>query len=97
MRAENIFEELRSAVSKPDKGAARHNSWILEETWRIIDKRVSARQEHGQCQARVQRLGQAIRVALKGDRRRWVELEGEDVERILTGDPHHQTSKHGEG
>ena len=32
MRGDKIFAKLRSAMLNPDKQAAHHNSWILEET-----------------------------------------------------------------
>ena len=41
MRAEKIFAELRHAVLKPEQWAACHNLWILVETWRLINGRVS--------------------------------------------------------
>ena len=42
-REDRIFAALRRAVPKPH-GRNRHkNEWISEETWRLVDKRVSAR------------------------------------------------------
>ena len=87
MQAKNIFSELRRAVSKPDKQAAHHNSWILSEMCRIVDERVSTRREPGRDQWRIRLLGRAIWAALKEDRRRQAETAGEDVERLLSGDP----------
>ena len=78
-RAEKIFTELRRAVPKPDKQAACHDSWILLETWRLVDKRVATRREPGQDQRRFRRLGRAIWVELKEDRRRWEAMVREDV------------------
>ena len=57
----------------------------MEETWRLDDERVSARRETG-VQARIWRLGRAIRASLKGDRKRRVEITGEDVETLLGED-----------
>ena len=34
---EKIFAELRRAVPKPDKRAARQNAWISEAMWRLVD------------------------------------------------------------
>ena len=39
-------------------------------------------------QIRIRWLGRAVQVALKGDRRRRVETVGDNVECLLTGEPH---------
>ena len=85
-RADNIFADLRRAIPKPDKRAAHHNSWILEDTRRIIDERVYMRQETGRDHHRIIWLGRAIREALKEDRILQALMEGEDMERLLIGD-----------
>ena len=36
-QADNIFAEMRGAVLKPEKQAARHNAWISEASWRLFD------------------------------------------------------------
>ena len=84
---DKIFVKLQRAVTNPDKRAVRPNSWILEETWRIIDERVSVRWGPRRCQMRVRYLGRAIWAALKGEMRRRVETAGNNVERILNSDP----------
>ena len=86
-QAENIFAELWRAVPKPEKWAARRNLWILAETRRIINKRVSARREPGRYQRGIRRLGRAIQATLKEDRRRWASLVGYDADRLLSRDP----------
>ena len=68
-REDGIFASLQRAVPKPHARERRKNEWISEETWRLVDKRVSARRGAG-VQARIQRLGRAIRASLKGDRKR---------------------------
>ena len=62
------------------------NAWISEETWRLVDERVSAR-KGTRVRERIRRLGRAIRESLKGDRKRRVEAAGTDVEALLGGDP----------
>ena len=57
MRVDKLFAELRRAVPKLNKRTARHNSWISEETWRLVDKRVSARREPRRDQRRLRQLG----------------------------------------
>ena len=85
-RVENIFSELRCAIPKLDKQEACRNSWISAEAWIIVNKRVSMRQEPGQDQRRLRRLGRAIWEAMKEDRRRREVTAGEDVEILLRGD-----------
>ena len=41
-REDRIFLALRRAVLKPQARDARKNMWILEATWRLVNKRVSA-------------------------------------------------------
>ena len=62
------------------------NEWIYEDTWRIVDKRVSA-QQGTRVQGRTRRLNQAIAESLKGDKKRRVETAGEEVETLLGADP----------
>ena len=58
----------------------------MEETWRLVDERVSARRGVG-VHARIWRLGRAIRAILQGDRKRRVEIAGQEVETLLGEDP----------
>ena len=41
-REDGIFAALRRAVPKPHVKYRHKNAWISEETWRLVDKRVSA-------------------------------------------------------
>ena len=86
IQEEKIFVDLRRAIPKSDKWALGHNSWISAEALILIDKRVYMRQEPWQDQRRLRRLGRAIWVALKDDKRRRAAKVGEDVERLLRGD-----------
>ena len=43
-------------------------AWILESTWRLVNKRVSERQYPANEQALIWRLGRAIAASLKDDR-----------------------------
>ena len=85
-REDRIFAALRRAVLKPHARERRMNNWISEETWRLIDERVSARRGT-RVQARIWRLIRAIVASLKGDRKRRVETVGEEVETLLGADP----------
>ena len=65
--------------------------WISDETWKLVYDRVYAMWEHRreprQDHTRLIGMGRAIRAELKEERKRRVEAEGEDVERLLNGDP----------
>ena len=61
--------------------------WISEATWRLINERVSARQDPAKDQSLIRRLGCAIEASLKGDRRRREEEAVEEVEAIIGSDP----------
>ena len=62
------------------------DEWISKETWRLADKRVSARRET-RVQAMIRRLRRAIVSSLKGYRKRRVETAVEEVETLLGADP----------
>ena len=62
-----VFAALWRAVPKPQTRNARKNAWILEATWILVEKRVSARRDPAKDQALIRRLGRAIAVSLKGD------------------------------
>ena len=73
-------------MPKPHARDRHKNEWISEDTWRLVDERVSAQRGTG-VHARIQRLGRAIRASLKGDRKRRVEIAGQEVEMLLGEDP----------
>ena len=73
-------------MPKPHGRDRNKNEWISEETWRLIDERVSARRGTG-VHSRIRRLGRAIQASLQGDRKRRVETAGQEVETLLGEDP----------
>ena len=83
-REDKLFVDLRRAVPKPHKREQHMNSWISDETWRLVDERVLARRGT-RVRARLRRLGRAVRASLKGDRRQRVEEAGKAVEALLRG------------
>ena len=85
-REGGIFAALRRAAPKPHVRERRRNKWISEETWRLVDERVSARQGT-RLQTRIRRLSREIAASLKGDRKRRVEIVGDEVETLLGADP----------
>ena len=84
-RKGGIFAAVRRAVPKPHARERRKKEWILEKTWRLVDKRVSARQGTG-VKTKIWRLSREIATSLKGDRKRRVETVGEEVETLLGAD-----------
>ena len=70
-------------VSKSTGTGRKKNAWILEATWRLVDDRVSARQDPVKYQALIWRLGCNIVESLKVDRRWRAEEAGKEVETLL--------------
>ena len=87
LRTDELFADLRRAVPRTKPQEARRNAWISAETWRLIDKRVSARpdQRYGTLYRR--RLGKAVQASLAADRRRRFEEAGAEVEALVKADP----------
>ena len=82
-----IFAALQRAVPKPHARKRRKNGWILEDTWRLVDERVSAQRNPARDQTSIWRLSRAIVASLKGDRRQRVKTTGAEVEHLLGADP----------
>ena len=74
-REDRIFAAQRRAVPKPHARDKQKNAWISEETWRLIDERISARRGT-RVHMRIRRLGRAIRAIVQGGRKRRVETAG---------------------
>ena len=85
-REYGIFAAPGRAVPKPHARNRYKNAWISEETWRLVNKRVSARRGTG-VHMRIRILGRTIRASLQGGRKRRVETAGQDVETLLGEDP----------
>ena len=75
-REDKIFAALRRAVPKLLVRESRKNAWILAATWRLVDKRVSARRDLANDQSLIWRLGRAINASLRDDKRRRSEEAG---------------------
>ena len=86
-RADQLFAALRRAVPKAQPREARRNSWISEETWRLVDERVSALQDPQYGQALKRRIGKAVKKSLAADRKRRSEEAGAEVEALVKADP----------
>ena len=55
--------------------------------WKLVNKRVYARQDPENYQSLIWRLGRAIAESLKGNRRQRAEEAGAEVEELLGSDP----------
>ena len=86
-QADQLFAALRRAVPKAQLREARRNAWISEETWRLVDARVSARQDPRYGRAFKQQLGRAVKASLAADRKRRVDEAGAEVEALVKSDP----------
>ena len=85
-REDSLFRDLRRAVPKPQPREQHRNAWISEETWRLVDERVTMRRK-ARARIGMRRLGRAIQANLKGDRRRRVEEVVSALETLLKEDP----------
>ena len=85
-RVDKTFADLQRAVPKAQPRAARRNLWILEETWRLVDERVSARRDPRKGQAEKRRLGRAIKESLLADRKRRADEAGAEMEALVGSD-----------
>ena len=61
--------------------------WILTETWRLVDERVSTRRDPTKGQTIRRRLGRAIKASLTADRRRHGDEAGAEVEALVGAEP----------
>ena len=86
-RKYGIFSALWRAVPNPQEQDTRENAWILEATWRLVDERVSTRQDPTKYQSLIWILVSVIAASLKRERRRWAEEAGAEVETLLGSDP----------
>ena len=86
-QVDKLFSALRGAVPKAQRRAARRNMWKSEETWRLINKRVSVRQDPRKGQAIKRQLGRAVKAILAADRKWITEEAGAEVEALVGADP----------
>ena len=86
-RTDQLFAALRRAVPRAQPREARQNSWISESTWRLIDERVSARQDPKYGRAYRRRLGKSVQKSLRKYRRRRADEVGAEVEALVKADP----------
>ena len=86
-RGVRLFAYLRRAIPKLKEMEARKNAWILEDTWRLVNKRVSARQDPAQNQSLLICPGRAINMSLKEYMRWRTEEARESTEKILGAHP----------
>ena len=82
-----LFVALWRAVPKVQPREARQNAWISEETWRLVDERVSVRRDPRYGQAFNTQLGRAVKASLAADLKRRADEAGAEVEALLKADP----------
>ena len=86
-RKEQLFADFHQAIPKTKAWEARKNAWILEDTWRIIDTRVSVHQHPARNQSLIRRLGCHTTTMIKADRWRQTETDGGDIKNTDIGPP----------
>ena len=86
-QTDQLFADLRRAIPKAQMRKARRNAWISEETWRLIDERVSACQDPQYGQAFKRKLGRAVKASLAEDQKQWADESGVEVEALVKADP----------
>ena len=86
-REDGLLASLQRSIPKPKAQESRKNAWILEEMWRLIDKRVSACWGPERNQTLLQCPGRAINASLEGDKKWRTEEAGEAIESLLGSDP----------
>ena len=86
-RTDQIFAALRRAVPRAQPRKARQNAWILEATCRLINERVSARQDTRYGWALERRLKKEVKKILAIDRRQRADEAGAEVEALMKADP----------
>ena len=82
-----LFAALRRAVPKAQPREARQNAWISEETWRLIDKRVSARRDPRYEQEFKRQLGRVVKASLAANRKWRADKAGAEVGALVKADP----------
>ena len=84
---DQLFAALRRAVPKVQPCEARQNAWISEETWRLVNERVSARRDPQYGQAFKRKLGRVVKKSLAADQEWRAEEAGAEVEALVKADP----------
>ena len=86
-REDGIFAALWQAIPKPKRWEAQKNTWISEDTWILVNVRVSAHLDPARNQVLIWSLSRAINLSLKADRQRHTDEAGGKIETILASDP----------
>ena len=87
MKEYGLFTDLRWMIPKTKAQEARKKTWILADIWRLVDTRVSMRQDITCNQGLLQRPSRQIAASLKADQQRRVDTDRGKIEDILTSDP----------
>ena len=74
-------------IQKPKAQEARKNTWILSDTWRLVDTRFSMCQDPTRNQGLLWCLSRQIISSLKADWKQQVETAGGNIEYLLTSEP----------
>ena len=86
-REDGILLALRRVIPKPKMRKAKNKSWILANTWGIVNTRVSACQYPVLNQCLIQHLNLHIAVILELEHRWQVETDKDEIKDLLDLDP----------
>ena len=71
-KEDGLYAPLRWKIPNPKAQEARKNTWILADIWRLVNTRVSMRQDTTRNQGLLLRLSRQITAILKADCQMWV-------------------------
>lgn len=81
-RADQLMDELVELIEKPTPRDQRHESWISDATWKLVDAKAAAR-KRGNAQAAVKSLKKQIRKSFRADRKCRIDKVATEVDALL--------------
>ena len=86
-QVDQLFAALRRSIPRAQPREARRNAWISEETWRLVNERVSSRRDPRYGQAFKRKLGRAVKASLAAYQKQRAEEAGAEVEALVKAEP----------
>ena len=84
-RVDHIFAEIRRAITRPPYQENHFQTWILPDTWSLIETRIAELQQKYQRSSWA--LSHTIKAGIQEDRCRRAAEEGSTVDSLLAYDP----------
>ena len=86
-KEDGLFVYLRRTIPKPKAQVEKKNTWILADTWRLVDTRVYMHQDPARNQGLLQQLSRQIAAILKADWRWRVNTARGKYKELMNSDP----------